>query len=88
MCSQCSSREPGRRFAVDGTDRVLCEQCVRDNRRVGEAHETVRRIHRAAHGYDSPCPTCEQDAWLANQRVLEQLETQIMLANLGREPLL
>lgn len=80
MCNQCRDREPGRRFAVDGTTDVLCSPCIRDSLRISQAHETIRRIHRAAHGYDDPCPTCEADAWLAGQRVLESLDSSIVRA--------
>ena len=74
MCSDCGSRDPGRRFAVDGTTAVLCADCVREARRISSAHEDIRRIHKAAHGYDSPCPTCAADPWLQQQRQLEELE--------------
>lgn len=75
MCRDCGSRDPGRRFSVDGTGALLCAECVRDTMQIGWAHEQVRRLHRAAHGFDSPCPICEDDAWLAGQRLLEAAET-------------
>ena len=74
MCTQCGDREPGRRFQVDGSTSVLCGPCVRENIRIAAAHETIRRIHKAAHGYDSPCPTCEADTWLQGQRLAENIE--------------
>lgn len=88
MCQQCGDRTPGRRFQVDGTEHVLCGPCVTESRRIAQAHEELRRIHKAAHGFDTPCPTCSEDHWLQNQRMLEGLETSTMLANLGRAPLL
>lgn len=74
MCNRCGSREPGRRFAVDGTATVVCGSCVRDDVRIAAAHETIKRIHRSAHGFDSPCPTCEADTWLQGQRAAEDVE--------------
>lgn len=74
MCSNCRDREPGRRFAVDGTTDVLCGPCLREDVQIGWAHERVRQIHRAAHGYDAPCPTCAGDPWLEAQRQAEAVE--------------
>ena len=85
MCSQCGDRDPGRRFAVEGTTDVLCVRCVRDAVRIAWAHEQIRRIHHAAHGHDSPCPICAHDAWLAGQRVLEDLESSVERARLDAE---
>ena len=85
MCTRCGSREPGRRFAVDGTAGVVCGQCVRDDIRIAAAHETIRRIHKSVHGYEEDCPTCEADLWLQHQRTLEQLETSIARANDWRD---
>lgn len=84
MCELCRDRIPGRRFVVDGTDRLLCGPCVRDQRRIAEAHAQVRAIHRAAHGYDGECPVCRNEAWLAQQRILEELEMQAARAAVQR----
>lgn len=74
MCDRCGDRAPGRRFAVDGSTAMLCGACVTESIRIAAAHETIHRIHEAAHGFDSPCPTCAADTWLAQQRLLEELE--------------
>jgi len=80
MCSQCGDRDPRRRFAVEGSDRLLCRFCIRDEIAIAWSHEQIRRIHRAAHGHDDPCPICLEDAWLTNQLTLEQLEQSIARA--------
>lgn len=44
MCRDCGSRDPGRRFAVDGTGALLCASCIGDLVAIAEAHELNRRL--------------------------------------------
>jgi hypothetical protein len=74
-CSSCAA--PDRLFEVEGTGLVLCGACIHDQAAIGWAHEQLRRIHFAAHGYEDPCPTCAADPWLEAQRQAEAVEQQL-----------
>jgi len=60
-CSDCGDRTADW-HEVDGTTAVLCRACVRESAAVAWAHEAMRRLHLAAHGYERPCPVCEREA--------------------------
>ena len=77
MCSQCADRDPGRRFAIDGKTDVLCSSCVRESIQIAWAHEQVRRIHRAAHGHDAPCPVCAEDLDVVRWRAEAELDEAV-----------
>ena len=74
-CSGCPNTDA--LFQIDGTDRELCRPCIGEQILGATAHEQVRQIHRAAHGYDDPCPTCVADDELTRMRLEEELDAAI-----------